>query len=106
MIMETPNTNLNIVPFSKSNVNKDPIPHNIFLTMGPMPLELVVSGIAQVEEQGWVARFIVPMGTQRSSGLALAQSPSFPVFNLVICKVFNEGCEIVNPSLNFGQPGK
>lgn len=102
--METPHKN--VVPFSKSNVNKEPVMQNIFLTMGPMPIEMVVSGIAQIEPQGWTARFIVPMGMQKSSGLALAQSPAFPVFNVIMCKEFAEGSEIVNPEVKFGPDKK
>jgi hypothetical protein len=94
----------NVVPFRPENVNKEPVPQNIFLTMGPFPLEYAVAAEAQVEPQGWEVRHIVFGGTQKASGLAIAQNPSIPVYYVVMCKIFAEGTEIVNPTVNFGKP--
>jgi hypothetical protein len=98
--------NNNIVPFRPGNVDKKPLMQNIFLTMGPFPLEYAVGATAQVEAQGWAVRQIVYVGTQKASGLAIAQNPSISVYSVIMCKEIAEGTEIVNPTVNFGGPGR
>lgn len=79
---------------------------NIFLTMGPFPLEYAVGAWAQVEAQGWIVRQLIYGGVQKASGLAIAQNPMITIYYVVLCKEFAEGTEIVNPIVNFGQPNK
>ena len=93
-----------IVPWSKGNeVEQKPIEQNIFLTMDNLPIQMAVAAMAQVEPQGWTVRFLVFAGMGKTSGLAIAQAPSIPLYNVILCKMFIEGTEIVNPVLDFGQ---
>lgn len=84
------------IPYSKENVEQKPIPHNIFLTVGPATLNDLTNIISRCEEQGWTARFVVFAGAVPSGKIAMNQS-MVPLYSAVICKVFNEGDEIVNP---------
>lgn len=86
------------VPFSKENeVEQKPIPHNVFLTAGPAPINAIVNIISQCEEKGWIARFVVFAGSTPSGKIAMQNQVMIPLYTVVVCKVFNEGDEMDNP---------
>jgi hypothetical protein len=87
-----------LVPYSKENETaKLPISRNIFLTIGPAHADKTAYIISRVEEQGWIARFVVFAGTIKASAISMATQPSIPVYNVLVCKRFNEGEELIEP---------
>jgi hypothetical protein len=88
-----------LIPYGKDNTDKKAIPHDIYLTIGPMPINAAVSAMSQAEEQGWKTKTIVFAGTQKNSTIAMASQPSFPVYFVIIYKVFCEGEEMVDPKI-------
>lgn len=92
------------VPYSEKNTDHLPIPSIIFLTLGPAPLPVVINCISQTEEQGWVTRFVIFAGMEAPSPIATKGMKMAPLYQAVICKVYNEGDEIVEPVIRQAGP--
>ena len=92
-----------VIPYSKGNKEaKKPLPQNVFLTVGPLPINAVAACISLIEEQKWTVREVLFAGHVSQSPIALQQPMAVPVYHVIICKVFNEGEELIHPNLNLG----
>lgn len=85
------------IPYSEDNVNKEPKPANIFLTMGPASVNMIIHFIAQTEAQGWQTRFILFAGAEPVNKLSINQNTMIPLYHAIICKEFIEGEEMIEP---------
>jgi hypothetical protein len=92
-----------IIPWSKGNEEAHkPIPQNIALTVGPLPIGAIASARLQIEEQKWTVTDILFAGHTSESRLSLSQPQAVPVYFMIVTKMHFEGEEIVEPTLMIG----